>query len=50
MFMCRWMNGRVSFVAARTKEDAIVMLDEWDDAEGAEIAKFGFHGRLPTER
>jgi hypothetical protein len=26
-----------SFVAARTKEDAIVMLDEWDDAEGAEI-------------
>src|SRR3954463_1227558 len=37
MFMCRWMNGDVSFVSARTKEDAIVMLDEWDDAEGAEI-------------
>jgi hypothetical protein len=37
MFMCRWMNGDVSFVSARTKEDAIVMLDEWDNAEGAEI-------------
>jgi hypothetical protein len=39
MFMCRWMNGDVSFVSARTKEDAIVMLDEWDDAEGAEISQ-----------
>lgn len=37
MFMCRWMNDDVSFVSARTKEDGIVMLDEWDDAEGAEI-------------
>ncbi len=39
MFMCRWMNGDVSFVAARTKEDAIVILDEWDDAEGSEISQ-----------
>ena len=39
MFMCRWMNGDVSFVSARTKEDAIVMLDEWDNAEGAEISQ-----------
>ena len=39
MFMCRWMNGDLSFVAARTKEDAIVMLDEWDNAEGAEISQ-----------
>ena len=37
MFMCGWMNGDISFVSARTKEDAIVMLDEWDNAEGAEI-------------
>ncbi|MGH9626752.1 MAG: hypothetical protein ACRD7E_00080 [Bryobacteraceae bacterium] len=37
--MCRWMNGDVSFVSARTKEDAIIMLDEWDDAEGAEISQ-----------
>ena len=39
MLMCRWMNGDVSFVSARTKEDAIVMLDEWDNAEGAEISQ-----------
>jgi hypothetical protein len=39
MFMCRWMNGDVSFVSARTKEDAIIMLDEWDNAEGAEISQ-----------
>ena len=39
MFMCRWMNGDVSFVSARTKDDAIVMLDEWDNAEGAEISQ-----------
>ena len=39
MFMCRWMNGDVSFVSARTKEDAIVMLDEWENAEGAEISQ-----------
>ena len=37
--MCRWMSGDVSFVAARTKEDAIVNLDEWDNAEGAEISQ-----------
>jgi len=37
--MCRWMNGDVSFVSARTKEDAIVMLDEWDNAEGGEISQ-----------
>jgi hypothetical protein len=28
----------VSFVSARTTEDAIVMLVEWDNAEGAEIS------------
>ena len=39
MFMCRWMNGDVFFVSARTKEDAIVMLDEWENAEGAEITQ-----------
>ena len=39
MFMCRWMNGDVSFVSARTKEEAIVMLDEWDNAEAAEISQ-----------
>jgi hypothetical protein len=35
--MCRWPNGDVSFVSARSKEDAIIMLDEWDNAELAEL-------------
>ena len=37
--MCRWPNGDLSFVYARTKEDAIVMLDEWDNAELAELRR-----------
>jgi len=35
--MCRWPNGDLSFVCARNKEDAIIMLDEWDNAELAEL-------------
>jgi hypothetical protein len=38
MFMCRWPNGDLSFVSAPTKEDAIIMLDEWDNAELAELS------------
>jgi hypothetical protein len=46
---CRWMNGAFpSF--RREPKDAIVMLDEWDNSEGAEISQFGFHGRLSIER
>ena len=37
--MCRWMNSDISFLSGRTKEDAIVMLDERDNAEGAEISQ-----------
>jgi hypothetical protein len=36
-FMCRWPNGDLSFVSARNKEDAIIMLDEWGNAELAEL-------------
>ena len=53
MYLCRWMNGDVSFVFARTREDATVLLDEWDDAEGAEISKvrdFIVDFRLNDER
>lgn len=39
MFMCRWPNGDLSFVDARSKEDAIIALDEWDNAELAEIRR-----------
>ena len=37
MFMCRWPNGDVSFVSARNKEDAVILLDEWDNADVAEL-------------
>jgi hypothetical protein len=33
----RWPNGDISFVSARTEEDVIVMLNQWDDAEAGEI-------------
>jgi hypothetical protein len=36
-FICRWPNGDVSFVSARNKEIAIIMLDEWDNAEQADL-------------
>ena len=35
--MCRWPNADLSFVSARSKEDAIIMLDEWGNAELAEL-------------
>lgn len=37
VFMCRWPNGDVSFVFARNREDAIIGLDELDNAELAEL-------------
>jgi hypothetical protein len=33
LFLCRWPNGDCSVVAALTKKDAIVQLDEWGAAE-----------------
>jgi hypothetical protein len=37
LFMRRWPNGDVSFVSARNREDAIIALDELDNAELAEL-------------
>jgi hypothetical protein len=39
MFMCRWRNGDLSFVFAADEDDAIIQLDEWDDAEQAELTR-----------
>ena len=41
VFLCRWPNGDVSFVAARNKEDAIEALDEFDNAELAKLFQIG---------
>jgi len=37
VYMCRWPNGDLSFVSARDKATAIMMLDEWGNAELAEL-------------
>ena len=39
VFMCRWPNGDCSFVAARTKAEAIMTLDEVDNAEAAVVRR-----------
>ena len=39
IFMCRWPNGDLSFVSSRSREDAIVLLDEWGNAEEAELRR-----------
>jgi hypothetical protein len=33
LFLCRWPNGDCSIVLARTREDAIVELDQVGNAE-----------------
>jgi hypothetical protein len=37
VYLCRWPNGDFSIVSARTKSDAIVLLDEWGNAEQAKL-------------
>jgi hypothetical protein len=37
--LCRWPNGEFSIVSSRSKTDAIVMLDEWGNAEQAQISR-----------
>ena len=35
IYLCRWPNGEFSIVNAKTKSDAIELLDEWGNAEQA---------------
>ena len=52
MYLCRWPNGEFSVVSARTKGDAIVMLDEWGNAEQASLTRMAdcmFDFRLGDE-
>lgn len=39
VYLCRLPNGDVSIVGACNKSDAIVVLDEFDNAEHAEISR-----------
>ncbi len=39
IYLCRWPNGEFSIVNARTKDDAIELLDEWGNAEQAILTR-----------
>ena len=39
IYLCRWPNGEFSIVNARTKDDAIELLDEWGNAEQASLTR-----------
>jgi len=39
IYLCRWPNGEFSIVNAKTKGDAIEMLDEWGNAEQASLTR-----------
>ena len=39
MYVCRWPNGDCSVVLARTKQDAIIKLDEVENAEGCPLIR-----------
>jgi hypothetical protein len=39
IYLCRWPNGEFSIVSARTKADAIELLDEWGNAEQAFLTR-----------
>lgn len=39
IYVCRWPNGEFSIVNAKTKGDAIEMLDEWGNAEQALLTR-----------
>jgi hypothetical protein len=52
LYICRWQNGDFSAVSAASKEDAIILLDEVDNAEVAElfpVKNFMVHFRLKKE-
>ena len=38
-YLCRWPNGDFSIVSAKTKADAIELLDEWGNAEQALLSR-----------
>ena len=37
VYMCRWENGEVSFVSARSKRDACLLLDEFAAVEPEDL-------------
>jgi hypothetical protein len=39
IYLCRWPNGEFSIVNAKTKDEAIELLDEWGNAEQAFLTR-----------
>src|SRR5712691_11621893 len=39
IYLCRWPNGEFSIVNAKTKGEAIELLDEWGNAEQAFLTR-----------
>jgi hypothetical protein len=39
IYLCRWPNGEFSIVNAKTKSDAVELLDEWGNAEQASLTR-----------
>jgi hypothetical protein len=39
IYLCRWPNGEFSIVSAKTKDEAIELLDEWGNAEQAILTR-----------
>jgi hypothetical protein len=39
IYLCRWPNGEISIVNAKTKAEAIELLDEWGNAEQASLTR-----------
>jgi hypothetical protein len=52
VYICRWQNGNVSAVSARSRDHAILLLDEFGNAEACElfpVKDFMVHFRLKDE-
>jgi hypothetical protein len=52
IYLCRWPNGEFSVVSAKSKNDAIELLDEWGNAEQASLTRMSdcmFDFRLDVE-
>lgn len=41
VYFCRWPNGDLSIVAAPNRAEAVVLLDEFGNADGAELVQIG---------
>jgi hypothetical protein len=47
VYFCRWPNGDLSIVSAPNREEAVVRLDEFGNADGVELELTRFAAMLP---